>query len=151
MLKTAALINQLITDQINAHWRLFTWQQLVQDELAQVFGNGDRFCTMNDTSELKFMECCIKESLRLYPTVLSIAREISEDIELDGYKIPAGTNAGLMFLSLHRNAELFSDPLTYNPERFQGDQSTGQHPFAFVPFSAGPRNCIGKLTSHKLG
>ena len=120
------------------------WQKLVQDELDQVYGDSDRACTMNDMSSLKYMECCFKESLRLYATAPNVVRQTSENIELDGYKVPAGTKVCLQIFSLQRNPEYFPDPLTYDPDRFLPDRCVGRHPFAFVPFSAGPRNCLGQ-------
>jgi len=120
------------------------YQKLVQEELDEVFGDSDRECTMNDTANMKYMEYCLKESLRLYSTVPSIGRTTSEDIEIDGYQVPAGTGIFLQMFYLHRNPEYFPDPLTYDPERFRPENCIGRHPFAFVPFSGGPRNCIGQ-------
>lgn len=94
---------------------------------------------------MKYLECCLKESLRLYPSVPNIKRHISEDIVLGGYKIPAGSVISLHIYSLHRNEDVFPEPLAFKPERFEREQTCGRHPFAFVPFSGGPRNCIGKV------
>lgn len=120
-------------------------QELVRKELDDVFGDSQRPCTIEDATKLKYLECCIKETLRLYPSVPHIKRLNTEDFVLsNGYKIPAGASYSIHIYALHRNDQLFPDPLAFNPERFQLDQSAGRHAFAFVPFSAGPRNCIGQ-------
>ena len=116
----------------------------MQSELRDVFGDSDRPCNLEDVTKLKYLECCIKESMRLYPSVPLVQRCISEDIVLDGYTIPAGVIASILLYALHRNEEIFPDPNAFKPERFESDQYSGRHPFAFIPFSAGPRNCIGK-------
>ena len=115
----------------------------MKEELNEVFGDSDRPCTMEDTTKLKYLECCIKESLRLYPAVPNITRYMSEDSELGGYTIPSGASVSMQIYALHRNEEYFPDPDAFKPQRFQTNESIGRHAFAFVPFSAGPRNCIG--------
>ena len=55
-------------------------KHLVVDELEQVFGDSDRSCTNQDVAELKYLECCIKETLRLYPSVPAVMRCLTEDV-----------------------------------------------------------------------
>lgn len=57
-------------------------QDRVRDELFQVFGESDRWCTRNDLGQLKYLECCIKESLRLYPSVALFTRMTTEDVKI---------------------------------------------------------------------
>ncbi len=54
----------------------------MKEELDQIFGDSDRPCTIQDVSELKYLECCIKETLRLYPSVPAVMRYITEDIHV---------------------------------------------------------------------
>ena len=116
---------------------------MAREEIFEIFGDSDRPCTAEDAAQMKYLECCIKEALRLYPAVPSITRQTCEDSELGGYKIPSGVSVVMQIYALHRNEEFFPEPEVFKPERFQTEESLGRHPFAFVPFSAGPRNCIG--------
>jgi len=116
----------------------------VYEELMDVFdGSPDRPCTLEDTSQLKYMECCIKESIRLFPSIAAIQRTLSEDTRMGEHTLPAGTTVSIAIYAIHHNEEHFSDPESFKPERFLPEQSAGRHPYAFIPFSAGPRNCIG--------
>lgn len=65
------------------------------------------------------------------------------DIILDGYTVPAGTYCHIQIFDLHRREDLFKDPLVFDPDRFLPHNTEGRHPYAYIPFSAGPRNCIG--------
>ncbi|XP_038611293.1 cytochrome P450 4V2 [Tachyglossus aculeatus] len=119
-------------------------QRKVNDELDQVFGDSSRHATMDDLKELRYLECVIKESLRLFPSVPFLARTISEDCCITGFCIPKGTTALICPFALHRDPRYFPDPEEFRPERFLPENAHGQHPFAYVPFSAGLRNCIGQ-------
>lgn len=75
----------------------------------------------------------------------SIKCTTSFHIQTDGKIIPAGTNIGISPLYLGRREELFSEPDTFIPERFDVVTSAEKlNPYAYIPFSAGPRNCIGQ-------
>ncbi|XP_046655350.1 cytochrome P450 4C1-like [Daphnia pulicaria] len=118
--------------------------ELVNKELERVFGNSNRPVTMNDLNELKYLECCIKEALRLFPSVPIIARNLREDTVIHDYILPANTTVLLVTYYLHRDPKYYPDPELFQPERFFEENSRGRHPYVYVPFSAGPRNCIGQ-------
>ena len=91
---------------------------------------------------MSYLEAIIKESLRLYPPVPIITRKISHDLKIGNYTAPAGSSLYLFILSLHKDSEIFAEPLQFKPERFLDKQK--ETPFIFTPFSAGARNCIGQ-------
>ncbi|XP_072479215.1 cytochrome P450 4V2 isoform X2 [Notamacropus eugenii] len=118
-------------------------QRKVHNELDEVFGKSDRPVTVDDLKKLKYLDCVIKESLRLFPSVPFFARTLNSDCCIAGYKIPKGTEAVVLPYALHRDPKHFPDPEDFQPERFFPENAQGRHPYAYVPFSAGPRNCIG--------
>nr|AUB85739.1 CYP4V29 [Penaeus japonicus] len=119
-------------------------QSRLQEELDAVFQGSDRQATMADLRELKYLDMCMKESLRIFPSVPSIIREIKEEIQIKNYRIPAGTSIAIHVYRLHRDPEHFPDPDAFDPDRFLPENCNKRHPYAYVPFSAGPRNCIGQ-------
>lgn len=112
-------------------------------ELDEIFENDDRAPTMKDIREMRYLEQCIKETLRLYPSVPLIARKISEPVRCGKYTIPSGSNILIFPYATHRLESIYPNPETYDPDRFSPEKIEKRHPYAFIPFSAGPRNCIG--------
>ncbi|XP_061440380.1 cytochrome P450 4V2 [Rhineura floridana] len=119
-------------------------QRKVHSELDEVFGDSDRHITMDDLKELRYLDCVIKEALRLFPSVPLLARTLSEECYIRGFKIPKGINAIIVPYAVHREPDVFPEPEEFRPERFFPENAAGRHPYAYVPFSAGPRNCIGQ-------
>lgn len=93
---------------------------------------------------MKHLERVIKESMRLYPPVPFIGRILSEDVQLDQYTLPKGTAIKLAIYYLHRDTRFFPEPETFDPSRFLPENTVSRHPYAYLPFSAGPRNCVGQ-------
>uniref|UniRef100_A0A0K0EVM0 Cytochrome P450 4V2 (inferred by orthology to a human protein) n=1 Tax=Strongyloides venezuelensis TaxID=75913 RepID=A0A0K0EVM0_STRVS len=120
------------------------YQKKVIEEIDEIFGDSDRDITFEDLSELKYLEMCIKESLRLFPPVPLFSRVVEESFTLEGHTIPEGSTVIISPLLIHRNPNIFKDPLTFNPDNFLPENISQRNSYAFVPFSAGPRNCIGQ-------
>ncbi|XP_049825941.1 cytochrome P450 4C1 isoform X3 [Aethina tumida] len=118
-------------------------QEEIYQEIMDVI--GDRTPEFEDLSQLKHMELCIKECLRLYPSVPSIGRKIGEEVKThSGYILPKDTNVSLRIYDMHHNPNVYENPENFDPYRFLPENSAKRHPFAYLPFSAGPRNCIGQ-------
>ncbi|XP_057658282.1 cytochrome P450 4d8-like isoform X1 [Diorhabda carinulata] len=119
-------------------------QEKAVEEQKQIFGNDrNRISTIRDLQEMKYLELIIKESLRLYPPVAFIARTADRDIEYkDGNIIPNGTTVLILIYWINRNPKYFPCPDKFDPSRFE--DISNLPPYTYVPFSAGPRNCIGQ-------
>lgn len=121
-------------------------QEKVIQELDEIFGDSDRPATFQDTLEMKYLERCLLETLRMYPPVPLIARQIHTDVKLvsGDYTIPAGCTVVIGTIGLHRQANIYPNPDTFNPDNFLPENTANRHYYAFVPFSAGPRSCVGR-------
>ncbi len=97
--------------------------------------------TLEDLRNLPYTTACIEEAMRLNPPGWLFGRLAEEDDVLSGHTIPAGTLVMMSAFLTHRRADFWAEPLAFKPERFLDKPK--RHPFAYYPFSGGPRNCIG--------
>ncbi|XP_037028826.1 cytochrome P450 4d2-like [Bradysia coprophila] len=123
-------------------------QEKVFKEIKNVFGSDkNESITSQQLQDLTYLDWVIKETMRLYPPIPAIARYIEEDICLDdGRIIPADSSLALTLFVAFRNPSIFPEPNEFIPDRFDpnGGVSSTIDPMAFIPFSSGPRNCIGQ-------
>lgn len=131
-------------------------QTKIHAELDHVFGKGNhtKSIDFDDLGKLHYLEAVVKEVLRLYPPVPMLQRTVDVEgttlkVGTDVLQVPKGLQITVIPYLLHREPSHFPNPNEFDPERFtretlNSDGSTGRHPYAYVPFSAGPRNCIGQ-------
>jgi cytochrome P450 len=113
----------------------------LQAEVDAVLGN--RLPTFADLMKLPYSRMIMQETLRIRPSAWQLPRTAVEDDEIDGYQIPAGTTITGLIYMCHYHPEEWDNPEVFDPERFQPDKSEKRHKFAYMPFGAGQRKCIG--------
>ncbi|XP_075156887.1 cytochrome P450 4g1-like [Haematobia irritans] len=122
-------------------------QAKVLAEQKAIFGEDFmRDCTFADTMEMKYLERVIMETLRLYPPVPLIARRTDHDVKLSSgpYVVPKGTTVVILQYAVHRNPTYFPNPKNFDPDNFLPERMANRHYYSFIPFSAGPRSCVGR-------
>ncbi|XP_077271483.1 cytochrome P450 18a1 [Temnothorax americanus] len=117
----------------------------VQDELDRVVTRS-RLPTLEDLPNLPITEATILEVLRRSNLVpLGTPHATTRDVELDGYKIPAGTTVIPLLYSVHMDTELWDDPEAFRPNRFLAEDGKVRKPNYFIPFGVGKRMCMGEV------
>ncbi|XP_014486915.1 PREDICTED: cytochrome P450 4C1-like [Dinoponera quadriceps] len=119
-------------------------QDRVRKEISDVMQENDGKLNMNALQNLSYLEMCLKESMRMYPSVPIISRVCTEDVKLQSYLVPESTTVQLLIYDLHHNAKIWPNPEVFNPDRFLPENIKTRHSYSYLPFSAGPRNCIGQ-------
>ncbi|XP_045492096.1 cytochrome P450 4g15-like [Colias croceus] len=121
-------------------------QTRVYDELYSIFGDSDRPCTFEDTLQMKYLERVIFESLRMYPPVPIIARKLNRDVKIstNNYVLPAGSTVVVGTFQIHRNPKYYKNPNVFDPDNFLPENTQNRHYYSYIPFSAGPRSCVGR-------
>lgn len=129
----------------------WTWYCLAQNpeietqlyqELDRVLGG--RTPTAEDLPQLQYTRMVLAESMRLYPPVWAITREVKSDYQVASYTIPAGTIIGMSQYLVHRDPRYFDDPERFDPLRWVDEAVKSRPKFSYFPFGGGPRLCIGE-------
>uniref|UniRef100_A0A8D3D5Y8 Thromboxane-A synthase n=1 Tax=Scophthalmus maximus TaxID=52904 RepID=A0A8D3D5Y8_SCOMX len=117
-------------------------QRKVQDEVDEFFTRYE-LPDYTNVQELKYLDMVICEALRLYPPGFRFARDIDHDCVVNGQVLPKGATLEIPAGFLHYDPEHWPEPERFIPERFTPEAKAGRHPFVYLPFGAGPRNCVG--------
>jgi len=118
-------------------------QDKIYREIVDKIGK-DTVPTLDDLSKLEYMDCFINEYLRLHPPVSVLpTRQATEDIWYKDQLIPKDSIVGILFNAIQTHPDYWENPEKFDPERFSPENRKGRHHFAFMPFSLGPRQCIG--------
>lgn len=124
------------------------FQEKVYEELLNIMPNPDVDLTPIHINKMVYLDQCLRETQRLFPTVPLIGRSANETVNLKGYDIPPNIPIFIGIRQIHRNNEYYGPTAhLYNPDRFKPYE---HHPNKerqgmYLPFSLGQRNCIGEF------
>lgn len=137
-----------VSNAIGCTLYLLALHQEVQDRLRR---EVDECCTLHGDrpgldaiTKLKYLHCVVSETLRLYPPVTRFERSPSEDYTLGdtGVKVTKNDLVAVPIYAMQNDPQYFPDPSTFDPERFSEENVGSIQPYTYLPFGAGPRNCI---------
>jgi cytochrome P450 len=116
-------------------------RQKLEDEIDAVLKG--RPPGYSDLENLPYLRMVIDESMRIYPPAWGFSRQALTDDQLGGFRLPRGWLVFVIPYVLHRLPAFWPDPERFDPERFSPERSANRPKFAYIPFGAGPRQCIG--------
>ncbi|KAH9707879.1 cytochrome P450 734A1 [Citrus sinensis] len=120
------------------------WQEKLREEVLELFGQQNP--TPDGIGKLKTMSMVINESLRLYPPAVNISRNVEREVRLGKYILPANMELVIPILAIHHDPQIWGEDVDlFKPERFAEGvaKASNNTPAAFLPFSSGPRICVG--------
>ncbi len=117
------------------------WERL-HAEAVEAFSSGEPI-TYQDLYKFKYTNMVVEEVMRLYPPVWILPRISQGEDEIGGWYVPAGANVLVCPYLLHRHPAFWDEPTRFNPDRFDPEKSGGRNRYAYIPFGAGPRFCVG--------
>ncbi|NXK89631.1 CP3A9 protein, partial [Formicarius rufipectus] len=117
-------------------------QQKVVEEIDTVLPNKAPL-TYDAIMKMEYLDMTVSETLRVYPIGGRLERACKKDVEINGVTIPKGTIVMVPANIMHLNPEYWPNPEEFRPERFSKENKESIDPYTYLPFGAGPRNCIG--------
>ena len=131
---------------LNWMWYLLAEHPHVQNKLSAEFSNRspEKILSPKDLEHFAYPRMVIDEALRLYPPGWLMTRRAIRDDQIGEYFVPAGTEIYISPYYIQRHPHLWEAPDVFNPDRFDPESPIDTDPMAFLPFSIGPRNCIGE-------
>ncbi|XP_059189386.1 cytochrome P450 3A19-like [Centropristis striata] len=117
-------------------------QKILQEEVDETFPEKCR-PTYEALTQMEYLDMVLNEAMRLYPIATRVERMSKSSVDINGVTIPKGTVVAVPVYTLHRDPALWPEPEAFKPERFSKENKHNLDPYAFLPFGAGPRNCIG--------
>ncbi|HEY1297057.1 MAG TPA: cytochrome P450 [Chloroflexota bacterium] len=115
------------------------WRERIRTELTTALDDRP-YPTTDEIQRVPLLWGAIRETLRLYPVATSIFRQTGAPLELDGERIPAGSQVAILPYALHRHPDYWEDPHAFKPDRW----ARSPLPFTYIPFLIGPRKCLGQ-------
>ncbi|XP_074056018.1 cytochrome P450 3A24-like [Macrotis lagotis] len=122
-------------------------QQKLQQEIDASLPNKESV-TYENLMQMEYLDMVIHENLRMFPIAGRIERVAKKTVEINGLTIPKGTVVMASPFVLHRDPEHWPEPEEFRPERFSKENKESINPYMYLPFGAGPRNCIGMRFAH---
>ncbi|XP_077994525.1 cytochrome P450 3A24-like isoform X2 [Glandiceps talaboti] len=128
-------------------------QEKVQSEIDDVM-EGYKEPGYEAVNKMTYLDMVVSETLRMYPPGFRFDRKCSQDTVINGIKIPKDILVGIPAYAIHHDPELYPNPSKFDPDRFTKEEKEKRHPYAYLPFGAGPRSCIAMrfaLLNAKVG
>ncbi|XP_055947998.1 cytochrome P450 3A8-like [Argiope bruennichi] len=120
-------------------------QDKVRAEVDSLLKEHNGKLTYEAVQSMKYLDNVISETLRIYPISVRLERRAEEDYKLGdtGITIPKGMIVSIPVIAVHRDPKYWPDPEKFDPDRFTPEQRAQRDPYSYLPFGAGPRNCLG--------
>jgi cytochrome P450 len=155
IMQDGQIINEILTLIVAGHettastlnwtWYLISQHPEVEERLSNEVNNLTTIPELEDLPKFPYTRQIVDESMRLYPAGWLMTRRALGDDRLGDYFVPAGTEIYISPYFIQRHPDVWKEPDRFNPDRFGPENSKARHRLAMIPFSAGPRNCIGAL------